>query len=297
MTSASSQRATSRATRAAAVPIDDLPRDAASATDLQLARGLALCEDQLVHLGRLARTDRIGVHRATAGVLAVRAELLLERHRRRGTRGAVKAPVGARPAEVGGRRGGLDLLPGTWGRGTFARGPRAGEGPTWRQGRPGPTAVPTAAARTQVGGAMSDDDVVQDRRGLAVLDLETCLRHLRDSAVGRVAFPVGGDVVVLPVTHVVDGTSVAFRTTWGSKLHRAVVGLGMSFEVDAFDVGARTGWSVLVVGRAETVWGLAADRLTAIAPAAWVVLEDSVWVRIRADEVSGRELRPPRDSR
>ena len=145
---------------------------------------------------------------------------------------------------------------------------------------------------------MSDDDVVQDRRGLVVLDLETCLRHLRESQVGRAAFRAArGDVVVLPVTHLVDGTSIAFRTSWGSPLHRAVVGSGMSFEVDAVDVGARTGWSVLMVGRAETVWGPAAVRLEEIAPPSWMPLEDAVWVRIRADEVSGRELRPPRVAR
>ena len=101
MTSSSPHAATRRATRAPLVPIDDLPRDPVAATDQDLARGLALCEDQLVHLGRLARTDRIGVHRATAGVLAVRAELLLERRRRRRARVAVLSSS-SRPTQVRG---------------------------------------------------------------------------------------------------------------------------------------------------------------------------------------------------
>lgn len=92
---------------------------------------------------------------------------------------------------------------------------------------------------------------VVDRGGLQVLGMDACLARLRAVSVGRVAFPGVGGVVVLPVTHVVDGHAVAFRTTWGSKRHRAGDGGWMSFEVDDHDARPRSGWSVLVTGCAE----------------------------------------------
>jgi uncharacterized protein len=134
---------------------------------------------------------------------------------------------------------------------------------------------------------------VLDRRGLRVLGMETCLARLRAVRVGRVAFPDDGAVVVLPVNHLVDGDSVVFRTTWGSKLHRAADGGSMSYEVDDHDVDTRSGWSVLVTGRAEILRGAEADRVDADAPPSWTPFTDVSWVRIRAEEVSGRELTPP----
>ncbi len=136
---------------------------------------------------------------------------------------------------------------------------------------------------------------VLDRRGLRVLSMETCLARLRAVPVGRVAFPDGGTVVVLPVNHVVDGDSVAFRTTWGSKLHRAGDGGSMSYEIDDHDVATRSGWSVLVTGRAEVLRGDDASRLDALAPRSWTSFGNSPagdvsWVRIRAEEISGREI-------
>lgn len=140
---------------------------------------------------------------------------------------------------------------------------------------------------------MGDQDAVVDRRGLTVLDLPTCLQRLRAAPIGRVAFPDRGGVVVLPVTHLMDGDTVAFRTTWGSKLHRAADGGSMSFEVDDCDPPSRTGWSVLVSGRAEVVRGAEAERLEERAPQAWAAVDDVSWVRIRAEEVSGREIGGP----
>ena len=130
------------------------------------------------------------------------------------------------------------------------------------------------------------------RRGLRVLGMEACLARLRAVPVGRVAFPDSGTVVVLPVNHLVDGDSVVFRTTWGSKLHRAGDGGTMSYEIDEHDVSTRTGWSVLVIGRAEILRGDEADRLEVIAPPSWTPYSDVSWVRIRAEEVSGREIVP-----
>ena len=57
-----------------------------------------------------------------------------------------------------------------------------------------------------------------DHAGLEALPLEVCLRLLESVPVGRVSFCTDGEVVTLPVNHVVDGQNVVFRTDRESKL-------------------------------------------------------------------------------
>ena len=141
---------------------------------------------------------------------------------------------------------------------------------------------------------MHDDREAQptDHAGLAVLRFEECLDLLRSCAVGRIAFTRNGDIEVLPVNHCVVDRTIAFRTASGSKLAAAYDGSVVAFEVDSYDPRERTGWSVLVKGRAELVLDsrllarLDATGLRTWSPSA----AQAQWVVIRADEVSGRRL-------
>jgi hypothetical protein len=76
-----------------------------------------------------------------------------------------------------------------------------------------------------------------DHRCLVVLTLQECLARLRSTPVGRFAFVVQGAPVVLPVNHGLDGTTVIFRTTWGSKLQIRQATERVAFEADGFDTG------------------------------------------------------------
>lgn len=87
-----------------------------------------------------------------------------------------------------------------------------------------------------------------------MLDVEECLELLAAGEVGRLAFVEDGGPVILPVNYLFDRGTVLVRTAEGSKLEAAVHGARVAFEVDAFDPEARTGWSVLVKGRAAEVW-------------------------------------------
>ena len=138
------------------------------------------------------------------------------------------------------------------------------------------------------------DDGPTDRRGLRVLSLDECLTRAARLTFGRVAFAAVGDVTVLPVSYLVDGPSVSFLTTWGSKLQVAADGGRMAFEVDESDPGARTGWSVLFQGSAAIVDDPAHVRdLEARLPEPWVASDTpTFWVHLRADSVSGREVMP-----
>ena len=130
-----------------------------------------------------------------------------------------------------------------------------------------------------------------DHRGIRVLALEECLEHLRHSVLGRIAFVHDGGPIILPVNHGVDGLDVVFRTTWGSKLEAAQTVGAAAFEVDGYDRVAHRAWSVLVTGRVETVYEPAdVARLEALGVRAWPGGSEPFWVRVRADEISGREL-------
>ncbi|MGZ4640078.1 MAG: CBS domain-containing protein [Actinomycetes bacterium] len=146
------------------------------------------------------------------------------------------------------------------------------------------TAQPPAPAQA-AGGAT-------DHRGLRVLGLEECLDRLRKARIGRLAFIRDGGPVVLPVNHGVDDVGVVFRTTWGSKLLMAEQQGPVAFEVDGVDEERETGWSVLVTGSASIVYETAeAERLDGLGVHSWAgVDEDALWVRILAEDISGREI-------
>jgi nitroimidazol reductase NimA-like FMN-containing flavoprotein (pyridoxamine 5'-phosphate oxidase superfamily) len=132
-----------------------------------------------------------------------------------------------------------------------------------------------------------------DRRGIDVLTLTECLDRLSSTPVGRIAFVTSGGPVILPVNHAVDGTDVVFRTTVGSKLQIVEDAGRVAFEADGMDVRTHRGWSVLVKGVANPVYE--ADqvaRYEGLDVLAWADLdpESAVWVRLRAEEITGREI-------
>jgi uncharacterized protein len=129
-----------------------------------------------------------------------------------------------------------------------------------------------------------------DHAGLEILPFDECLRLLASVPVGRVGFFADGELVVLPVNHVIDGQDPVFRTAHGSKLSAAEGQNLAAFEADHYDEQARTGWSVLVIGRTEVVYDEAeVQRLNRRGLHPWVTaVERPFWIRIRATSVSGR---------
>jgi nitroimidazol reductase NimA-like FMN-containing flavoprotein (pyridoxamine 5'-phosphate oxidase superfamily) len=129
-----------------------------------------------------------------------------------------------------------------------------------------------------------------DHAGLEILPFEVCLRLLASVPVGRVGFFADGEVVMLPVNHLLDGQDPVFRTARGSKLSAAEGQSLVAFEADEYDEQTRSGWSVLVTGRAEVVYDEAeVQRLSRRGLHPWAsAVERPFWIRIRATSVSGR---------
>lgn len=131
----------------------------------------------------------------------------------------------------------------------------------------------------------------RDRNDIEVLDPETCLGLLASEPLGRVAFLEAGAPRILPVNHLVDGSSVVFRSAVGAKLDAADRHHPMAFEVDRYDGSQGTGWSVLVTGLAEIVDDEdEAERLDGLGLRSWAMgpQQQPRWVRIRAEEITGR---------
>ena len=135
-----------------------------------------------------------------------------------------------------------------------------------------------------------DMTALADHAGLETLPLEVCLRLLESVPVGRVSVHADGEVVTLPVNHVVDGQDVIFRTDRGSKLSAAERRDLVAFEADDYDPRTRTGWSVLVKGHAEVVReDSEIQRLSRLGLHPWVTATDRpFWIRIRPTSVTGR---------
>ena len=79
------------------------------------------------------------------------------------------------------------------------------------------------------------------------------MRLLSSARWGRVGLTTPDGPVVLPVNHAVLDGSVVFRTDLYGVLADGTDGAVVAFEVDELDDRMRSGWSVLVTGRAEHV--------------------------------------------
>jgi uncharacterized protein len=134
-----------------------------------------------------------------------------------------------------------------------------------------------------------------DHAGLEILPFDDCLRLLASVPVGRVGFVADGEVVVLPVNHVVEGQDVIFRTAYGSKSAAAEGQNRAAFQADHYNEQTHSAWSVLVNGRAEAVEAEADIQrlslsLSRLGRYPWVTaVRHPIWIRIRPTSVSGRQ--------
>jgi nitroimidazol reductase NimA-like FMN-containing flavoprotein (pyridoxamine 5'-phosphate oxidase superfamily) len=130
------------------------------------------------------------------------------------------------------------------------------------------------------------------------LDGDECWVLLRPRHLGRIAFFGDGGAEVQPVNYLVDDDTIVFRTDIGLKWSVAVAGDRITFEVDEANADLRTGWSVVVKGRAEEVLDPAQlDRLRRLPLRPWTGGDKRHWLRLHPTKISGRRvvLRPAHD--
>ena len=124
------------------------------------------------------------------------------------------------------------------------------------------------------------------------LSLEECLRLLRASTLGRVAFSVDDWPVVFPVNYrlveIHERTWIAMRTRPGNVIDRAP--LNVAFQIDGIDPAHHQGWSVLVRGTQQRVDPDAADFRERFDPQPWILAERDAWLVIEPFAITGRRL-------
>ena len=118
-----------------------------------------------------------------------------------------------------------------------------------------------------------------------------CLERLATRAVGRLAFSEHALPTVRPVNFVLQDGDILVRTSATGGIGR-LSGEVVAFEVDDLEPAPATGWSVVVVGKAEAVTD--AGELAALADPRhplWANGARSRFLRIPIDMISGRVLR------
>ncbi len=122
---------------------------------------------------------------------------------------------------------------------------------------------------------------------------DECLDLLNRHHFGRVAFVEQIDLppVIMPLNYLMHADSVVVRTDPGSKLGGVLRDAPVSFEIDGIDQRHRTGWSVVVSGRAQQVVDpneLEELYQTPLLP--WAPGDRSQYVRITPALVTGRRI-------
>lgn len=129
--------------------------------------------------------------------------------------------------------------------------------------------------------------------GMGVIDEADCIELLSSTPIGRIAYAVDDHPMVAPVNFAWHEDTIVFRTLEGQKLDAAAEGQTVCFEVDDWDRERRSGWSVVIVGRAREVTNFAErEQLENIGLVPWSKEKwRPMWVRIEPDAISGRILR------
>jgi nitroimidazol reductase NimA-like FMN-containing flavoprotein (pyridoxamine 5'-phosphate oxidase superfamily) len=131
----------------------------------------------------------------------------------------------------------------------------------------------------------------QDSSFCAVeLEKGQCLELLGGTHIARVVLSINCLPVALPVNMALLGEDVIFSTDSGSKLTAAVEAQVVSVEADDIDLMYRTGWSVLVTGRAQLVTEPTDIKWASSRVQPWAPGPHPFLVRIPSTLISGRRL-------
>jgi nitroimidazol reductase NimA-like FMN-containing flavoprotein (pyridoxamine 5'-phosphate oxidase superfamily) len=126
------------------------------------------------------------------------------------------------------------------------------------------------------------------------LDQVEAMRLLATVAYGRVVFTLNALPAIRPVNHLVDDGIIIVRTRLTTAISAAVRSareLIVAYEADSFDNESKTGWSVVVTGRAHAVTD--ADQISRYEQLLhpWVNRADNV-LAIEPDIVTGFRIDP-----
>jgi nitroimidazol reductase NimA-like FMN-containing flavoprotein (pyridoxamine 5'-phosphate oxidase superfamily) len=132
---------------------------------------------------------------------------------------------------------------------------------------------------------------------LEELDEAECLRLIASGGIGRIGYSGRYGPTVMPVNYQLYEGTIVFRTTPDSTTDEDLrTGIAnaeykVAFEIDDFDIAARTGWSVLIQGSAHHVESEAERASVAGAGVdPWPGGDRELFLRIMPTRVTGRRV-------
>lgn len=127
--------------------------------------------------------------------------------------------------------------------------------------------------------------------GLLELDREQCLALLASVPVGRLAYTSHAMPAIVPLGFVLLHGSVYVSTSEAAGLRMTDSGMVVAFEADSFEAGHRTGWSVVVIGRAvRETDPLVLAQLAELPLVSWATGDRGHVIKIPIELVTGRRV-------
>lgn len=129
----------------------------------------------------------------------------------------------------------------------------------------------------------------EQQHATEILSESECWTLLGHATVGRLAVDIAGQPDIFPINFVVDNNGIVFRSAAGTKLAGAVLNRLVAFEIDGYEPGDRTAWSVVVKGQASPIERMeemfAAEDLPLFP---WLEWDKPNFVRIEPTVITGR---------
>jgi uncharacterized protein len=123
---------------------------------------------------------------------------------------------------------------------------------------------------------------------ISELSREECWSLVQTAPVGRLAWSGPTGPTVIPVNFTVQGDEVHIRTSPYSSFAIESDDSLVAFETDEIHAPTRSGWSVLLRGRAHVDYERTAERV----PDVWAPGSRALYVVVTVTEVSGRRIVP-----
>lgn len=123
------------------------------------------------------------------------------------------------------------------------------------------------------------------------LSVDECWRLLTLCAVGRIGVLVDSAPEIYPVNHLVVNGAIVFRTDDGGKLRGMDRSPAVCYQADGFNFDDRTGWSVLVKGKAIPLPpGNELEVVSRLPWRIWTLGDKPHWIKIVPREITGRRI-------
>ncbi len=119
-----------------------------------------------------------------------------------------------------------------------------------------------------------------------------CAELIAAGGVGRLAFCTPAGPQIVPLTFVVSGASIIFRTSPYSMVGTQGTESAAAFEVDDLSPSEQSGWSVVACGAAQAMSD--PDEIAEIRalsdPQPWVDGSRTLYIRLSWQTITGRRI-------